>query len=355
MMALSLAAVTAIGLVGCGSTDEAEGTDNIKVGLVTNGGALEDKSFNQGSWEGVQKAAEEFNLNTKYLVPGGTTEADFLKEISNLYDAGFRVIVTPGFRFETAIQKAQTTYPDAKFILIDGQPTTADGTADIKENTVGIFYAEHEAGFLAGVATAIQLKDGDVGFIGGAKIPPVQRFNWGFQQGLAYANEHYGTKVSAKAENFVYEGGFENASAGQQLAAAMYDRGVKAIFQAAGSVGVGVITEATARAKQGKEAYVIGADVDQFTDGIYDGEKSVVLTSALKEISTSVYDMIKTAVEGTFEGGKALTFNATVDGVGLPKENPNLSEETMKTVTEVYEKLKAGEITVSAEQGSLLD
>ncbi|MGV2788469.1 BMP family ABC transporter substrate-binding protein, partial [Clostridium perfringens] len=124
----------------------------------------------------------------KYLKPAGTTEADYSKEIGNLYDAGFKFIVTPGFKFETAVFKAQDKYKDAKFVIIDGTPHSGDSNPVVKENTVSIFFAEQESGFLAGVATALHVKDGQAGFIGGMEIPPVQKFNWGFQQGVAYAN-----------------------------------------------------------------------------------------------------------------------------------------------------------------------
>ena len=122
----------------------------------------------------------------------------------------------------------------------------------VGDNTVSIFFAEHESGFVAGVAAALEIQEGDVGFIGGMEIPAVQRFNWGFQQGVAYANENLGTKVTLKAENVIYQGSFDDVAAGQQLAATMYDRGVKAIFAAAGGVGNGVINEAKTSSKQVK-------------------------------------------------------------------------------------------------------
>jgi len=322
---------------------------DLKVGMVTDSGTIDDKSFNQGTWEGVLKAEAELGVKTKYLKPAGTTEADYTKEIGNLYDAGFKFILAPGFKFETAIFKAQDKYKDAKFVIIDGGPHNGDFNYVVKENTVSVYFAEHESGFLAGVATALELKEGEAGFIGGMEIPAVQKFNWGFQQGLAYANENLGTKLSLKAENVVYQGSFDNVAAGSQLAAQMYDRGVKVIFAAAGGVGVGAINEA----KNRSDVWIVGVDVDQYKDGEKDG-KSVVLTSAMKYIDTVAFDMIKAETEGTFPGGQTLTFDAKNDGIGLPKENPNLSAETVSKVGEIYEKLKSGEIKVASEQGNLI-
>ena len=186
------------------------------------------------------------------------------------------------------------------------------------------------------------------------EIPAVQKFNWGFQQGVAYANENLGTKMSLKEENVKYEGTFNNTAGGTQLAATMFDRGVKAIFCAAGGVGVGAITEAKSRVEAGKEAWIIGVDVDQYNDGLLSNGKSVILTSATKKISQAAFDMIKAELDGKFPGGETLTFDAKNDGVGIPAENPNLSKETTDKVAEVFEKVKSGEITVSGEQGDLI-
>lgn len=342
------------GAGGNGGDKGSAGGDGMKVGMVTDSGTIDDKSFNQGTWEGIQRAAEDFGLQIRYLKPPGETEAEYMQEITNLYDAGFKFIVTPGFKFETAIYQAQTKYPDAKFVILDGAPQDGNNNYEVKENTVAIYFAEHESGFLAGVATALQLQEGDVGFVGGMEIPAVQKFNWGYQQGIRYANENFGTKISVKPENVIYQGTFYDTAAGQQIAAQMYDRGVKAIFAAAGGVGVGVITEAKNRASAGKEAWVVGVDVDQYDEGIYEDGKSIILTSAMKKIDQAAYDMIKAELDGKFPGGQTLTFDATNDGVGLPNKNPNLSDDTVQKVQDVFQKIKSGEIKVSSEQGDLI-
>ena len=353
ILTLLIIVVSVSMLVACTGTTGAK----FKVGMVTDAGTIDDKSFNQGTWEGVQAGAKTLGIESKYLKPSGTTEADYLKEIGNLYDAGFKLIVCPGFKFSSAIFAAQTQYPTAKFVLIDSSPASADGkTSKVEKNTVSIFFAEHESGFTAGVAAALQLKTGEVGFIGGMEIPPVQKFNWGFQQGIKYANDNLGTTITMKAENFVYQGTFSEVAAGQQLAAAMFDKGVTAIFCAAGGVGVGAINEAKARAAAGKTAWIIGVDVDQYADGIWDDAKtkSIILTSAMKGIKKAAEDMVIAESKGTFPGGQTLTFNAKNDGVGIPATNPNLTAAVMTKVAEVFAKLKAGTIVVSDVQGSLI-
>ncbi len=325
-----------------------------EVGMVTDAGTIDDKSFNQGTWEGIVEAGKDFDYAPKYLKPTGTTQADYMVEITNLVDSGYKLIVCPGFKFETTIFEAQDKYPDTKFVLIDGTPHTADySTFTLGANVVSIFFAEEQSGFMAGVAAAVELETAEFGFIGGMEIPPVQRFNWGFQQGLAYANENFGTNATIKSENVIYQGTFSEVAAGAALAAQMYDKGVDVIFAAAGGVGVGAITEAKARAVKGEAVWIVGVDVDQYPDGVYEGENSIILTSAMKGIGAASYDMVKAYNEGTFPGGETLIFNAENDGIGIPDENPNLSKATAKTVDDVFKDMKAGTITVSAEQGSL--
>ena len=144
-------------------------------------------------------------------------------------------------------------------------------------------------------------------------------------------------------------GSFSDTALGQQLAAQMYDRGVKAIFAAAGGVGTGVITEAKTRVVNGEEVWVIGVDSDQYADGIYEGDKSVILTSAIKKINEAAYQMIEDELNDKFPGGQTLKFDATNDGIGIPAENPNLSDETVAKVNEVLEAIKNGEIEVKTE------
>ncbi|QEN05254.1 BMP family ABC transporter substrate-binding protein [Thiospirochaeta perfilievii] len=335
------------------SNSEVSKESTFKIGMVTDSGSIDDKSFNQGTWEGIVRAGDELGTQIKYLKPVGTTEADYLKEVGNLYDAGYKFIVTPGFKFETTIYKAQEKYSDAKFVLIDGIPHPGDYNSLVKLNTVSIFFAEQEAGFLAGIATALKLSTGSVGFIGGMEIPPVQKFNWGFQQGIAYANDNLSTDIALDAENIIYQGTFDNVAAGQQLAAQMFDKGVNAIFCAAGGVGVGAINEAKNRVKAGEKFWIVGVDVDQYSEGIYEENKSVILTSAMKKIDNAAFDMIQAELNGTFPGAQVLTFNAANNGVGIPEVNPNLTPAIESTVNDVFKKLQNGEFIVSDEKGDL--
>ncbi|MGP1593929.1 MAG: BMP family lipoprotein [Treponema sp.] len=352
--AISLAVAAAAALVICSCGGNSSASKAMKVGMVTDAGTIDDKSFNQGTWEGIVRAEKDLGVEIKYLKPVGTTEADYVKEISNLYDSGFKFIICPGFKFETAVFKAQSKYADAKFVIIDGNAHPADSwDPQNGPNTIGISFAEHESGFLAGVAAALELKEGRFGFIGGMEIPAVQKFNWGWQQGIQYANENLGTAIELFQEDFLYQGTFSDIAAGQQIAASMFDRGITCIHAAAGGVGVGVINEAKARRQIGKTAWVVGVDVNQYNEGLLPDGKSVILTSAMKYLDRASFDMIKEELAGSFKGGRSLLLTAKEDAVGIPTENPNLSPAVQSKVNEIYNDIKAGKIVVADSQGNL--
>lgn len=364
-MTAALAGLLSVSLfAGCGNAQSTEDNlasryekldTDLAVGMVTDSGTIDDRSFNQSTWEAISGSVE----NSKYLKPAGQTDAEYLESIANLYDAGYKFIAAPGYKFERAIAIAQDKYKDAKFVILDGNPVDENGNVTVGDNTSAVFFAEEQAGFLAAIAAAVEMKESEFGFIGGMATPSVQRFSYGFQQGVNYANKNLGTNISLKAENIVYQGSFTDKAGGQQVAAQMYDKGVKVIFTAAGGTGVGVITEAKSRAANGDTSvYVIGVDVDQYNDGVYnqDTNASVILTSALKKIDQAMIDMIKAEIAGSFPGGQTVTLTVENDGVGLPESNPNLSDTTVQKVNEVVEKIKAGEVTVAkTNDGSLVD
>ncbi len=350
---LLIAIVAVFSFMGCGEDKQEEKTESkhtqypdAKVGMVTDSGTITDKSFNQGTWEGIQMAVTDFGINSRYLQPGGETKNDYLTEIGNLVDGGFQLIVTPGYKFEETIYDAQTKYPDTKFILIDGKPHDKDFNFKTEPNVISVFFAEHEAGFLGGVAAALESKNGKLGFIGGMEIPPVQKFGWGYVAGAAYANKHFGTNVSV--EDYIYQGTFYEVEAGQQIAASMYDKGIDVIHCAAGGVGVGAIKEAKTRKSAGENVFIVGVDKDQYEDGKLEDGSSIILTSAVKNISVGTYDYIKNFLEGKWEGGKSVYLTAKENGVGLPAENPNLSDDTKAKAAEVLAGLKDGSIKAPA-------
>ena len=340
IIAVLLMMAIAFSAFASGSSESAGG-GQLMLGMVTDSGTIDDRSFNQGTYEGVKIAAEELGLQCTYLRPSGTTTTDYLTAISDLYDNGYRFIACPGYLFVEAVSQAQEMYPDLMLIIIDDALASGIGP-----NTVAITFKEQEAGFMAGLATALKLQSGDVGFVGGLEIPAVQKFNWGFQQGVAYANEHYGTTIGMDKSNFVYQGSFADLAGGQQLAMAMYDKGVDAIFAAAGGTGVGVINEAKNRRLAGQDVWAVGVDVDQYSVGDMGNGESCILTSAMKDVTGVAYDQAIAAANGTFKGGIHLELGVADGRAGIPASNPNLTPEIEATVAEVAQLIADGTIVV---------
>ncbi len=346
-------------LASCGSDDTTdnsgseagagtEAAEVLKVGMTTDSGTIDDKSFNQGTWDGIILYSEENQdaIETKYVQPTGEAKEDYLNSFAELVDAGYQVIFAPGFKFETAVYEAQDAYPDVKFVILDGAPNDGGNppVTVISDNSESIVFAEHESGFYAGLVSALSTKTGKIGFVGGMEIPAVQKFGWGYVAGVAYANENYGTNV--EVSQYVYQGSFNDAVAGQALAGTFYQSGCDIVFHAAGGVGVGVINEAKVRRSAGEDVWAVGVDVDQYNEGIIDDGSSAILTSAMKDLGTAAYSTIEDIRNGEFKGGQVVTFDSKNNGVGLPKENPNLSADAIAKYEEVYAKVAGGELVI---------
>lgn len=284
------------------------GGGTYEIALITDKGNIDDKSFNQGAWEGVIEYAEANKISHKYYKPEEASDAGYFAAIELAIAGGAKVVVTPGYLFEVAVFEAQAKYPDVKFILLDGAPHTADyATYETKTNTASIMYAEEESGYLAGFAA---VKDGftKLGFMGGMAVPAVQAFGYGYLQGVDAAARDLGVNVNV---TYHYTGNFEENDTNKATAKTMYQEGAEVIFACGGSVGKSVMAAA---AEAG--AKVIGVDVDQR----YDSE--TVITSATKGLGASVIAVLGSIYDGTFDtyAGKTTYFNAANKGVGLPTE-----------------------------------
>src|SRR5690554_6516537 len=313
ILAIALAIMlVAASLAGCttGGDNGSGGSDGYEIALITDKGNIDDKSFNQGAWEGVVAYAEENGISHTYIKPEEASDAGYLAAIDLAVQGGAEIVVTPGFLFEVPIYEAQTAYPDVKFILLDGAPHTADYSVyETKENVASIFYAEEETGFLAGYAAVM---DGmtQLGYMGGMAVPAVQAFGYGYLQGAEYAANEMGLADGEVEVTYHYTGNFEENDTNKATASTMYQEGLEVIFAAGGSVGKSVM--AAAEEAEGK---VIGVDVDQRYDS------NTVITSATKGLAPSVIAVLE-AIYNTEKwstyGGKTTTFNAANDGVGLP-------------------------------------
>ena len=306
--------------------------DGAEIALITDIGTIDDKSFNQGAWEGIKAYADANGVSYQYYQPAAQGTDVYLDEIDKAVNNGAKIIVTPGYLFEEPIYIAQDMYPEVTFILIDGNPHDADYNYRTEANVVGIVFQEEQSGFLAGYAA---VKDGytKLGFMGGMAVPAVIRFGYGFAQGAEYAAKEMGlTDVTL---NYHYTGGFAATPEAQALAASWYNSGVEVIFGCGGAVGNSVMAAAEEAGKA-----VIGVDVDQSS------ESDTVVTSAMKGISEAVASMIEAYYAGNFPAGGALNLGAAEQGVKLPMATSKFTTFTQADYDAVFGKLVAGEITL---------
>ena len=342
LIALLLVTLLVFGLVACGGGDDtADADDGLVIALVTDYGDIDDESFNQGAWEGVVAFAEARDMAHDFFRPAerGSTAAN-LDAIDQAIAAGAQILVTPGFLFEEALFQAQDLHPDVHFILLDAVPTTViddERVSHVGDNVAAILYAEEQSGFLAGYAAVM---DGyrDLGFIGGMAVPAVVRFGSGFVQGAEYAAAQLGLGVGEVSVRYNYLGSFAPGPEVVTQAASWYADGIEVIFAAAGGAGGSVF----AAADDTPDGRAIGVDVDQ-------GHHSDrIITSAMKDLGSSVYQTLEAFFEDRWEGGQVTMFNAANQGVGLPSDFSRFNSFSQSDYDAIFAQLADGSIVVDA-------
>ena len=333
---LFLTLVVALALVACSSdskpTGEVEKIEPVlEVGendlyLITDVGTIDDKSFNQGSYEGLERYAKAVDRKAHYLQPLDDSKASYLSSIGEAVKEGAKVIVTPGFLFEPAVYEAQDTYPDVKFILVDGVPQPGD-YSDLRtnDNVLSILYHEEQSGFLAGYAA---VKEGftNLGYMGGMAVPAVMRFGYGFVAGANHAAEEMGVDVTVR---YTYLGNFNQDPEHTVQAASWYNSGVEIIFAAAGGAGNMVM-----RAAEDADKWMIGVDVDQ------KDESPKVLTSAMKNLQLSVFEATRSVYDDKWEGGQTLNLSVNDNGVQLSDDFSRFETFTKEDYDAIYKALQ---------------
>ena len=335
-LVMSLVACGGNKSAGTASAGSAATGDKFELALVTDLGTIDDKSFNQGAWEGLTKYAKEHNITYKYYQPQESGTNSYFETIDLAIEGGAKLVVCPGYLFEEPVFLAQEKYPDVHFVLLDGEPHNADYSVyKTGANVMPILYQEDQAGFLAGYAA---VKDGNtkLGFMGGMAVPAVIRFGLGYVQGIDAAAKELGINCEVV---YNYTGQFAATPEAQSMAASWYNAGTEVVFGCGGAVGNSVMSAAEGKNNQEGAfvAKVIGVDVDQYS------ESDTVITSAMKMLANSVYDAITWFYDGTFKGGQTTVFNVQNNGVGAAMEHAKFNTFSQADYDELYNKLKAGE------------
>lgn len=320
-------------LVGCGSstdTEENKASDNgedkvFKIGMVTDVGGVNDESFNQSAWTGLQNIEKEFGkekVQVKYLE--SKQDADYIPNLETFIDEDMDLIIGVGFKLADAIQEASKNYPESQFALIDA------AYEEQPQNVTSLLFEDNVSAYLTGLIAGKMTETNKVGFIGGVSGEVIDRFDYGFRAGVEASNPDAEVVVQ-------YANSFTDSALGKSIANQMHKDNVDIILSAAGAVGIGAIESAKENNKK-----AIGVDQDQNKLA-----PDNVITSAMKNIDVAVYNLVESMIEGNYKGGEVIVNTLSMNGVGIaPTSDKNVPPDVLTYVQEQADKIKAGEIKV---------
>ncbi len=323
-------------IAACGSNTTAGSgtpTKTFKIGLVTDIGGLNDKSFNHLADVGLQKAITQ--LHVQGDVKESHSNADYVPNLTGFASQGYDLVIGVGFLMTSAVGSVSAQFPNTKFAIIDGDPTDANGNNVTRSNVVGLHFKEQEAGALVGVIAGMLEKNGKtklgkntISAVGGVSIPPVNHYIAGYK--WAATMEDPGLNVLVG-----YSNDFTDPTKCSGVANSQIASGSDVVFQVAGGCGNGAL-----QAAGQKGVYSIGVDADQ---GYVD---TSVIASALKRVDVATFDAIQSVVNGTFKAG-ATSFSLANDGVGYQADQQSLiTPDIQAELTKVEGEIKSGAVTV---------
>ncbi|MBW7573799.1 BMP family ABC transporter substrate-binding protein [Caproiciproducens faecalis] len=316
------------------SKAESAAASDFKIGMVTDTGGVNDQSFNQSAWEGLQKLSKDTGVTVKYSE--SKQESDYATNLDKAADDGNNLIWGIGFAMADAILNSAKQNPDINYAIVDNayEKTPA--------NVTGVMFRAQEPSFLVGYIAAKTTKTNKVGFVGGMTSAIIDQFEYGYRAGVAYAAKELGKTITVDSQ---YAESFTDSAKGKAIATKMFSNGCDVVFHAAGGVGVGVI-EAAKEAKK----YAIGVDRDQ----AYLAPENV-LTSALKLVNQAVELVSKDAMDGKEIGGQTYTYGLTEDAVGIPEEHKLMGDDTYNAAIALEAKIKDKTITPPANKAEFAE
>ena len=308
-----------------GATAETAGPA-LRVGLVTDIGGLDDRSFNFLANKGLESAEDELGAEGRVLV--SKADADYVPNLTTLAKQDYDLVIAVGFLMAKAVEKVAARYPDVSFAIIDYSQAAM---ASKPKNVRGLLFKEQEAGYLVGYLAGLLTKRESgsrqvIGSVGGMKIPPVDRYIAGYRAGAKAANPAIET-LNAYSQDFV------DQAKCKELALDQIGRGARVIFQVAGQCGLGALAAAEEKNVRG-----IGVDADQ----AYLGDH--VVTSALKKVDVAVFQTVLAVQDGGFRGGEDTVFDVASGALGLGEVASDVPADLASRVNEVQDDLAAGNV-----------
>lgn len=315
-------------------TEEKTEKKQIKFGMVTDVGGVNDQSFNQSAFEGLKELEKEGIAKISYVE--STQQSDYKTNIETSIDAGNDLIACIGYALADDMLSSAQKNSDQKYVIIDH--SYGDKTP---KNVVGTIFADHENSFLIGYLAGTLTKSNKVGFIGGADSPLIKKFEAGFREGVKFAEKDSNKKVEVLCQ---YADSFTDATKGKAIANSMYTTGADMIFHAAGGVGTGVIESA----KENKK-FVFGVDRDQS----YLAPENVI-ASTIKKVNSAIKSVGEALSKGNFKGGSTIEFSFKTNGVDIAygKEDKlkiKISDDLKQKIEQLKKEIASGKIVVPTE------
>ena len=330
LLALAFISVMVMGTTACGSLG-ALGGPSIKVGLVTDVGGLNDKSFNTLANQGRLDAAKDFGVETS--VTESKKQEDYVPNLTNYAQQNYDLVIGVGFLMTNSVWKVAKQFPNVKFAIIDGAPANDKGDTENLPNVANLFFKEQEAGYLVGVIAATMAKDkvgkathNTVCSMGGIPIPPVDHYIAGYQDAI---------KTISPSTTILngYSNDFVDQAKGKEVGLNHISKNCDILFQVAGGSGIGYMNAA-----KEKGVYAIGVDADQ-----KDVAPGTVITSALKRVNKAVYDTVKSVKDKAYKAGDNF-FSAKNDGVGYGTLDPVVPKNAKDAADKALQDIKDGKI-----------
>jgi len=358
---LAAVAVVATLFVGCApkkvaevpKTEAATTTEAAKptltIGLSTDEGGLNDKSFNQSADEGVKKAKAEDGFN--YNALESKKKEDYTANLESLIENGSKLTFGIGFQMADALTEVAKNHTDKHFAIIDSVVALP--------NVTSITFKEQEGSFLMGIIAGKMTKTNKIGFIGGKDFDLINRFEAGFAAGVKAVNPEAAKGLLSKdgktpGTTVKYADSFDDSAKGYELAKSLYQGGCDVVYHAAGGVGIGLFKAAKELKDSGKPVWAIGVDMDQsLTVPQY---ADVILSSMMKRVDTATYNESKTEFKNEFKGNTVVTLGLKEEGVGIaPTSNKNVPAAILDLVKTYQDKVIAGTIVVPANRQQAMD
>lgn len=323
-----------------------------KVGFVTDTGGIDDGSFNTTQWNGVLRAQEQLGVQAQFIQSDEASQ--YTPNLTEFASQGYDLVIAAGFYLGGDLAKVAAQYPNVKFSIVDysypdpfGVPEGVVGNKECISNVQGQVFKTDQAAFLAGYVAAGMSKTGKLGYFGGAKIPTVTIFGVGFQAGMEYYNQVHDTNVTLigwdnKTGEGLFTGDFEDLTKGKESAESLFDEGADIFMGVGGLIGSPGFDVARERG-----GYGIWVDVDGYNMPQLQSARDVLLTSVMKNMDNSVFDVIKASLDGNFQGCGVYVGSMANGGVGIAPYHDLASKvpaDLQAEVEDLKNKIASGEI-----------